>query len=166
VIDPNCWESQSTCPLSPGAAARIRLLRVIRLWYTWYTSRWQNQPAVAAAAAGDQNDRSTDDWEGPVSLREHFSRIIGPHRMAISAAAEFLFCRVPRPAETRSLSTLYTVLRPPQGDRSAFRVVYTRPGRPGTSVNIARLCRALHERQHGTNRDRCRTFLERCNRSV
>ena len=26
--------------------------------------------------------------------------------------------------------------------------------------------RALHERQHGTNRDRCRTFLERCNRSV
>eukprot|EP01047_Picozoa_sp_COSAG01_P043655 COSAG01_NODE_3892_length_5578_cov_5.863296_8_plen_223_part_00 len=54
----------------------------------------------------------------------------------------------PWPAEKAlSLYSLHSPSAAPEG--SAFRVVYTRPGRPGTSVNIARLGRALHERNTG-----------------
>jgi hypothetical protein len=71
----------------------------------------------------------------------------------------------PWPAEKAlSLYSLHSPSAAPGG--SAFRVVYTRPGRPGTSVNIPRLCRALHERQHGTRTGAERFWIERCNRSV
>ena len=38
---------------------------------------------------------------GPVLSPEYFSRSFGPNRMAISAAAEFLFCRFPKFREIR-----------------------------------------------------------------
>ena len=78
---------------------------------------------------------------GPVWRRSHFSRIFGPNRMGISAAAEFLFCRFRRFREivyflsdrqSRALLLLPGACSHPAWRKN--RLVWLQQKRPGQNV--------------------------------